>query len=182
LPEFIAEDPVHVVVASATEAIYDVRGRQIQPKTRRLYAKFERGRASEEAQRLALATFEFRKIHEGIDRERWFGSYNSELARIQNDWTKEEHDLIVARLREQGYLEVVPVTLTAPWPAYDKITVQGRRTIELVAQKIAETVAENGYDPAEVAAYERQNLNRPEVLAALTVPVPEEDPEPLVAA
>jgi hypothetical protein len=64
-------------------------------------------------------------------------------------------------------LAAEPVTLAPPWPAYDKLVVQGRRTIDLVVEKIAATVSENGYDPALVAEYERQNLNRREVLEAL---------------
>jgi hypothetical protein len=182
LPEYIAEDPVHVVVASEKPAIYDTRGNMVMPKQRRLWAKFQRGIAPGYAQQVALETFDFRKIHQGIERERWFGYYNSEFAQLQNNWTDEEHDRIVAKLDEQGYLRVEPKRLPAPWPAYDKLVPQGRRTVELVAEKIAATVAENGYDPAQVAAYERQNANRPEVLAALEAGVPDEEPEPLVVA
>lgn len=179
--EFIAEDPVHVVVASEQQAIYDTSGRLIQPKRRKLFAKFQRGVASPAAIELALNTFSFNKIHQGIARERWFGYYNSREAQLQNNWSDDEHDLIVGRLVEQGYLEVVPVKALPPWPAYDKLVKQGQRSNEHVAQKIAEKVLEDGYDPALVAAYERQNLNRPEVLAVLEV-VKDEEPEPLLAA
>jgi len=68
----------------------------------------------------------------------------------------------------------------APWPAYDSLVAQGRRTIDMVAEKIAATVTENGYDPAQVIAYEQANANRPLVVAALeqlTTPKVEE-PEP----
>lgn len=184
MAEFIAEDPVHVVVASEQKPIFDGRGRMVQPKVRRLWAKFQRGIAPEYAQKVALDTFGFRKIHEGVERERWFGYYNSRDAQLQNGWTDEEHDLIVAKLRDQDYLEVKPVKLPAPWPAYDKLVTQGQRKIEHVAEKIVASVLEGGYDAAEVAAYERQNANRPEVLdalGALTAPV-EEPQEQIVAA
>lgn len=181
--EFIAEDPVHVVVASEQPAIYDGRGNMVQPKRRRVYAKFVRGAAPLYAQQLALETFSFRKIHEGIARERWFGYYNTKEAQHQFGWTDEEHDLIVNRLTEQGYLEVKPAKQAPPWPAYDKLVKQGQRTNEHVAAKIVEKVREDGYDAGVVAAYEAQNLNRPEVLAALAaISVTEDEPEPLIAA
>lgn len=179
--EFISEDPTRVVVASEQAAIYDGKGHMVQPKRRRLYAQFQRGIAPPYAQQVALATFGFRKIHQGIERERWFGYYNSKDAQQINSWTEDEHDQIVQRLTDLGYLEVKPVKAKAPWPAYDKLVKQGQRTDAHVAAKIAEKVAEDGYDPAEVAAYERQNLNRPEVLAVLEV-AKDEEPEPLLAA
>jgi hypothetical protein len=69
-------------------------------------------------------------------------------------------------------------TLAPPWPAYDKLTVQGRRTIDLVAEKIAGKISEDGYSPDDVAAYESANLNRPEVLAAIAALTSEDDAEP----
>lgn len=189
MAEFIAEDPVHVVVSSEQPAIYDTKGRMVQPKTRKLFAKFQRGIAPQYAIDVALATFGFRKIHQvsiggpEFPREKWFGYYSSRDAQQQNGWTDEEHDLIVARLRELGYIEVEPVKATPPWPAYDKLTAQGRRTVEMVAEKIVATVQDLELDAATVAAYERQNLNRPEVLAALEQSVETEDePDALVAA
>lgn len=180
--EFIAEDPVHVVVASEQPAIYDGRGNMVQPKRRRVYAKFVRGAAPVYAQQVALESFSFRKIHQGIARERWFGYYNSKDAQRQFDWTEEEHDLIVRRLTEQGYLEVQPKKVAPPWPAYDKLVTHGQRKIEHVVEKIVAKVTEDGYDPAAVVAYEQQNLNRAEVLAALAALTAEEEPEPLIAA
>jgi hypothetical protein len=56
---------------------------------------------------------------------------------------------------------------SAPWPAYDKLVPQGRRTIEIVAEKVAVMTQDMGLDPEGVAAYERDHANRPEVLAAL---------------
>ena len=173
--EFIAEDPVHVVIASEAPAIYDHRGRMVEPKRRKLFAKFQRGVAPSYAQKVALATFGFRKIHEGIARERWFGYYNSRDAQRQHDWTEEEHELIVQRLTELGYLTVEPEKLSAPWPNYDNLR---------SAEKIAAKVQEDGYDPALVLEYENQNKARPDVVAALEalLPAQDEEPEPLVAA
>lgn len=53
----------------------------------------------------------------------------------------------------------------APWPNYDQAKGGGRgiTTAEFIVRK----VREDGYDPEAVAAYERQNGNRDDVLAAL---------------
>jgi uncharacterized protein YciI len=55
----------------------------------------------------------------------------------------------------------------APWPAYDKLVVQGRRTVENVAEKIALMTLDMGLDPEDVLAYEREHLNRPQVVETL---------------
>lgn len=78
-----------------------------------------------------------------------------------------------------------PALVAAPWPSYDQLTAQGRRTVEMVAEKIALNVIENGYDPATVAAYETAHLKRPAVLhalAALTEPAVAVPDEPLITA
>jgi hypothetical protein len=54
-----------------------------------------------------------------------------------------------------------------PWPAYDKLVVQGRRTAEMVAEKIALMTLDMGLDPATVLTYEREHLNRPLVVETL---------------
>lgn len=78
------------------------------------------------------------------------------------------------------YVVVESVKLKAPWPKYDSLIPQGRRTLVMVAEQIAATAAQIGIDPETVRAYERANLDRPVVLAALDVPV--EEAEVLVSA
>ena len=75
-----------------------------------------------------------------------------------------------------------PVKLPPPWPAYDKLVAQGRRTLEMVVEKIKAQVDEAGYDPVAVIAYERENLNRPEVIAALEPQTADEPDVELVSA
>ena len=82
----------------------------------------------------------------------------------------------------QDYVVVEQARPVAPWPSYDRLTAQGRRTVQMVAEKIADTVRDNGYDPDTVAAYERQNLNRTEVLEALAGLSGSTDEEPEVVA
>lgn len=76
------------------------------------------------------------------------------------------------------YILVESPTVAPPWPTYDKLVTAGRRTTEMVAEKIAEKVVEDGYDPEAVAAYERTHLNRALVLDKLAGLVPEPEPEP----
>jgi hypothetical protein len=78
------------------------------------------------------------------------------------------------------YVVVEPIKLKAPWPKYDSLVPQGARTLAKVAEQIAATAAQIGIDPEIVKAYERANLDRPVVLAALEVPV--EEAEVLVSA
>jgi len=77
--------------------------------------------------------------------------------------------------------ELSPGPAEAPRGGLDGLAVElraaGRRTVEMVAESIVAKVREDGYSPDDVLAYERQNLNRQEVLEALEelVRVPEED-------
>jgi hypothetical protein len=182
---WIAEDPVYVLVRNETEAIYDTQGRQISPKQRHVFAKFKRGGAPGWALRKGLETFEFRKMPErGVSKQQWLAYYDVKEDASQMGWTEEEQAAIVATLDGAGghaALRIAPDKLAAPWPKYDSLKVQGQRTIEKVAEKIAETVLELGLDPASVVAYEQENLGRSEVVNALTALASTEVEEELVA-
>jgi hypothetical protein len=56
------------------------------------------------------------------------------------------------------YIMVEQPVIPAPWPKYSEIK---------SAKAIVQTVQALGLDPKQVAAYERENLNRDEVLAEL---------------
>ena len=77
----------------------------------------------------------------------------------------------------RDFLLVEQPKVGKPWPRYDELRAQGRRTIDLVVEQIVAKVREDGYTADDVLAYERQNLNRQEVLEALEelARVPEED-------
>lgn len=188
MSQWIAEDPIHVVVRNEQDAIYDTHGRLVQPKQRRVYAKFERGTAPAWAVDLARqADLQFRAMPErGVTVQQWLSYYDVKQDQLRNGWTDEEVEEIVRRVDEVAHAAIrcEPPRLKAPWPAYDKLVAQGQRTIDKVAAKIAEKVQEDGYSPHEVVAYERQNLNREQVIAALEAllePV-EEATETIVAA
>ncbi len=184
--EFIAEDRIRVKVRSEQLALHDTRGRQVEPSKRRVFAQFERGNAPIWAREQAARLYSFDRMPQGTTPERWLSYYNSADDQILYGWTDEERAAI-----EQALLEVHSAVLVerpkvaAPWPAYDKLTVTGRRTIEHVVEKIVAAVTDLGLEPKAVVDYERENLNRPEVLAAMEALAEgekEEEPEPLIAA
>jgi len=71
-------------------------------------------------------------------------------------------------LHGRDFLLVQRPATPAPWPRYDEVKVIGRRTIDDVARQIVEKIEELGLDPDQVIAYERENLNREQVVAAVT--------------
>lgn len=194
--QFIAEDPVRIVVRSELPALHDDKGKRVRDRQQRLFAQFQRGGLPPYALDLAVKAFEFRKKPPAHPIENWVAFFDSEAGQIQNNWTTAERELVEARLTvgvadDDGRFYPPPADvllverphLAAPWPAYDKLVAQGARTVEKVSVKIAEKVTEDGYDPAEVIAYERENLNRAAVLDALAelIETPAE-PELLVSA
>jgi hypothetical protein len=108
----------------------------------------------------------------GLDEDPYtrVGWFDSVVAQEANGWTdaerKEVEDALIAA---EGlyFVRADQPKLSPPWPAYDNLKAQGKRTAAMVAEKIVERVVEDGYDVGQVLAYETQNLNRREVIAAL---------------
>lgn len=89
-----------------------------------------------------------------------------------NGWTDEfreeiERKLLTHKFYGIDFIHVDAPELTPPWPKYDDLVAHGRRTPQMVAEKIAEKVREDGYDAEAVVAYERAKLNRHEVIDAI---------------
>lgn len=184
--EFIAEDQIRVKVRSEQPAVHDTHGRMIEPAKRRVFAQFERGNAPLHARQRAAEVYSFERMPEGTTPERWLSYYNSAEDQRQHGWSDEERAAIEeVLLGMHSCLLVSRPKLVAPWPTYDKLTVTGRRTLEHVVEKVVATVTDLGLDPAAVAAYERENLNRQPVVdamdALLSAPVEVEE-DPLIAA
>lgn len=98
--------------------------------------------------------------------------FDTDVAAEQREWTPEQKAYIEKKLLEnrdhgQKYFLVERERTARPWPKYDELLPVGRRTVGMVAEKIAEVTRDLGLDVASVVAYERENLNRPEVIAAL---------------
>ncbi len=153
-------------------------------------APFVHGDVNEWEREIALKHFggDFRGLTEGEDPMWRLSTYDTDAAAAQHRWSAEEKEKFEAVLREHAgadYIVIDKPRRPAPWPTYDKQTaVVGKRTLELVVAKVTETVLDLGLDPVGVARYERDNANRPEVIAALEAlnSKGEDEPEPLIAA
>lgn len=135
----------------------------------------------------ALKTFEFNGLAIGEDPLRRLGYYDTDIAAQQFGWDADTKKLVEDRLLSGAsygidYLRVEKPKLPAPWPTYDTLVQQGRRTNQMVAEKIAETVADIGIDPQVVINYERENLGREEVIKAVEVLLEPKPAEEIVAA
>lgn len=89
-------------------------------------------------------------------------SFDSIEAQKRLGWTDEERELVEKTLMESSeygldFILVEDAKLPTPWPSYEKDT----------TKKILETVKTLGHDPEDIVAYERQNQNRAELIAAL---------------
>lgn len=118
----------------------------------------------------ALKHFGFTGVADGEDPIGRLSLYDTDAEADRHGWTPEEKAEIEAVLDagvSSDYFRVEKPRLTAPWPSYDDLLPQGRRTAELVAEQIAETVKTLGLDAEGVIAYELENRNRPEVIEAL---------------
>lgn len=163
-----------MLVSSAT-------GPTMQVTREPIIALFQQSIVSAKERADAIAHFGFLGVADGEDDPgRRVSAYDTDEAARSGAWDAETK-LEVERTLDAGvghdYYKLEDVRLPAPWPRYDEIVVYGRRTAELCAEKISDTVKMLGLDPAAVAAYERENLNRPEVLEALEAEPAEEAAE-----
>lgn len=168
--QFIAEDPVHIVVRNEIPALVDARtGGMVREAQRRLFAKFSRGTAPTWAREIGIAAFEFKKMPvSGVEPGQWLAYYDTLEAQQQLGWTDEEREAIEEKLLQtHSIVRIEKPRLAPPWPAYDKITTASGVTRKMVAQKIVAKVVEDEYDLQYVLAYERENRRRAEVIAEL---------------
>lgn len=106
--------------------------------------------------------------------------HDTEIGQQQQGWTDEQRAHVEATMLAAVGTDFVLADqprVATPWPAYPKLVAQGRRTIDMVAEKIVETINEMEIDPYAVLAYERENLNRKPVIAAVEALLPSTEPE-----
>lgn len=116
----------------------------------------------------ALERFKFLGLGEGENPLHRVSSYDTdEVARSQG-WStelkKHVEDVLDAG-QGPDYFRCDKPRLSAPWPTYDDFT---------DAKKIAERIRELGLNVEHACAYERENKNRENVVAALEALVEEE--------
>jgi hypothetical protein len=93
-----------------------------------------------------------------------YQSQHPDLVPDTNTRRKIEQWLIARPEHGIDYLAIETQRTPPPWPNYDEFRgVRGSPT----GPRIAERVLEDGYDVEAVLAYERENLNRQEVIDAL---------------
>ena len=81
--------------------------------------------------------------------------------------------------KPDSFILVEKERVPAPWPSYDALTIHGQRKAKHVAEKNLEIAAATGVPVEDVIAYERENRNDPDVIAAYeaanVTPEPEEE-------
>jgi hypothetical protein len=151
---------------------------------RRVFAEFIRGGVPQWAMPLAEKTFALHKKPEGISADRWLCYYDSGADQASRGWSDEERELIEAVLdKKPGVVRIEAPKLAAPYPKYDlHRKIQGQRTVAHAIKDILATYESAGFDVQHAIGYERQELNDPEVIAALAgLDAPAEVEEELVA-
>ena len=93
-----------------------------------------------------------------------FSLFDSEWLSDADDRKEAEEALLKNSDNGVWYVKVDALEVTPPWPNYNKIRAKKGMT---VAQAIAEKCADDGYNVADVLAYEKAHSNRPAVIEAL---------------
>jgi hypothetical protein len=151
---------------------------------RRVFAEFIRGGVPQWAMPTAEKTFQLHLKPEGISADRWLCYYDSDADQASRGWTDEERQMIEAKLdKDPRIVRIEAPKLTAPYQKYDAHrNIKGQRTVAHAIKDILATYEAAGFDVQHAIAYERQELNDPEVIAALVgLDAPAEVEEELVA-
>jgi hypothetical protein len=92
-------------------------------------------------------------------------AFDSRLAQAENDWTDEERELVetvLSRTAErfpQDLIVIEEKRVAIPWPTYD--------TFPGEVDELLLKIEADGFALTDILAYEQENQNRPEVIAAL---------------
>jgi hypothetical protein len=153
------------------------------PEVPALDAQFTPDLRTDEDLAFALSTFNFRGLPIYESGKEIPGSYrvsvfDSEIARMQNDWTEADEALVLQVLRDSGmngtaFAELVPEPAEKPWNGYDEVQ---------DAPRILELALAIDADLAKVLQYEVENQNRPEVTAELKIAIASADETIVVSA
>lgn len=144
------------------ETIFTPKG-DVMGKRPRLFAQFQRGGMPDWAYDFVTRKLEFAGQSEGMPLSYRTGVFDSHQAQKDYGWSDEDRRLVEEFLdANQGsnFVRAEPPRLAAPWPAIEKVTVQGRRTLEVVADQLVKTASEIGVPVEDVAAYVRQEQGR----------------------
>jgi len=138
---------------------------------RALIAKFDIMVPTADERALARQRFSFNGFAQEqdlvtiVEPDARISGYDSVLTQREEGWSDEERELVEqallaeARRLPEDLVVVETEPLSPPWPTYDSY--KGN------AKQLVRKVEEDGYDFADVLAYEQENLNRPEVVDLL---------------
>lgn len=191
MPLFVSHSANLRVPIQSRKAMYTPKG-DVSHHTRRIVAKFTPGGGLPVwAKEQAVANLSWRGLsleESPGDRIGWFDSdqYAREAGLTAED--KATLDATLIRMQGPDILMVSQPKIEAPWKSYAELTVVGRRTPELLAEKVVELVRATGTDPDHVIRFERENprAGSEEIVAAMealkATPQEEDAGPPLVAA
>lgn len=160
--------------------------------TDRIVAAFQRGGVPAWAEDIVTDKLDWRGQDDSFSRSIRTGVYDTVEQQNQHGWTDDERleveRFLDSHMAGNNYIRVDPPRLEAPWPAIDKLSVHGRRTVEVVADKLLETASDIGIDPNHVVLYVAQeegnvpgwdarlvNLLREKIARAENVAEPDEE-------
>jgi hypothetical protein len=150
------------------EAYATGQSKVIQPQ---LIAAFDVALVTGEERALARQHFSFNGFAQEqdlvtvVEPDARISAFDSRLAQAEHGWSDEEREAVEALLTKnaeylpEDLIRIERERLSPPWPSYDQFS--GTR------QQLAQKIEEDGYDVVDVLAYERENQNRPEIVAAL---------------
>ena len=135
-------------------------GTTLQETLRPIICLFSQGGVTEWEKQLARERFDMRGISEGETVERRFSVYDTDEQASSLGWDAETKAQVEHMLDSgQGidYFRVEQPKAPAPWPSYDTT----------VAHRIVDTAEAIGVSLESVLLYEKENENRPEVIAGI---------------
>jgi len=167
-PIYVISDKSNLrVYVSGSEPILDSKGQYIG-KTQPLVAQFIKGGAAGWAIEEAEKVFNFSGRSHDEPVSMMVGVFDSAVAKEANNWSDDQHDRVVAHFKKGNpYWRVVEAPKPeAPWPNYDELGPQGKRTTEIVAEKNLATAGEIGVSVNALIDYERATRNDAKIIAA----------------
>jgi len=131
-----------------------------------LAAEFTQGGASPWEIDEALERWEgvWSGLAEGVDPRSRLSVFDTEWAQKEFEWTDEEREYVEQKMLNLSgrigneYIQVEEITAPLPWPSYKTFN---------SPERIVQFMREGGIDPEVVLRYERENLNREDILEAV---------------
>lgn len=153
------------------------------PEVTALAAQFTPDLRNDEDLAFALSHFDFKGLPIYESGKEIKGSYrvsvfDSEIARMQNEWTEADEALVLETLRGSSmngtaFAELIPEPAAKPWNGYDEVE---------DASRILELATAIDADLEKVLQYEVENRNRPEVTAEIKIAIAKADETIVVSA